>query len=147
MNEYHTLYFAYGSNMNRVQMSHRCPGATSMGRAYLEDYRFIINQRGYATVVPSSGDRIEGVLWEVGPDHLCTLDSYEGHQEGIYDRCYREVETIDGIKQMALVYIDHLQTEIAVPNEGYLERVIEGAIDHVLPESYIETLKVFGEKR
>jgi len=50
-----TLHFAYGSNMDREQMSRRCPGAEYVGAASLPGYRFIINGRGYTTVRTASG--------------------------------------------------------------------------------------------
>lgn len=42
------LYFAYGSNMDESQMAHRCPTAKPAGKARLDVYRFIINDRGMA---------------------------------------------------------------------------------------------------
>ena len=31
-------YLAYGSNLNKAQMTHRCPGAESIGAALINDY-------------------------------------------------------------------------------------------------------------
>ena len=144
MEESNTLYFAYGSNMNRSQMAHRCPGSEPIGKATLPGYRFIINQTGYATIVPSGTAWVEGVLWLLKPRHIETLDEYEDHEEGFYDRCYRAVQNGEGKDRMALVYIDHRQTTISPPNDGYLERVVEGAIEHGLTEGYIDRLRSFG---
>ena len=46
-----TLYFGYGSNLWRQQMHRRCPNSTYLGIARLKDFRWIINERGYANVV------------------------------------------------------------------------------------------------
>lgn len=48
------LYFAFGSNLSSSQMSARCPGSAAVGLAFLPDYDFIINERGFANVVPST---------------------------------------------------------------------------------------------
>ena len=42
-----TLYFAYGSNMNRSAMTRRCPGARAIGTAVLEGYRFFVGLDGW----------------------------------------------------------------------------------------------------
>lgn len=32
------VYIAYGSNMSRVQMMHRCPNSTVLGKGILKDF-------------------------------------------------------------------------------------------------------------
>ncbi|TGO26127.1 hypothetical protein BPAE_0065g00010, partial [Botrytis paeoniae] len=46
-----TLYFAYGSNLSLTQMQTRCPGSTYIGMGILQDYLWIVNQRGYANII------------------------------------------------------------------------------------------------
>ena len=46
-----TLYFGYGSNLWLKQMHQRCPNSTYLGIARLKDFKWIINERGYANVV------------------------------------------------------------------------------------------------
>ena len=48
-------YFAYGSNMNFLQMEQRCPGARFQGRGILPNYRFHLYSRGYASVMKYEG--------------------------------------------------------------------------------------------
>lgn len=48
------LYFAFGSNLSTTQMRSRCPGAKAVGLAFLPGYDFIINERGFANVIPRS---------------------------------------------------------------------------------------------
>ena len=59
------LYCAYGSNMWSVQMEERCSPSKKVGVARLLDYRWIISARGYANVVKSMNDYVEGVLFEI----------------------------------------------------------------------------------
>ena len=76
------LCFAYGSNLGLEQMKKRCPGHEVVGKATLDDYRWIINTRGYANVVPSKGDFVEGVLSRLTEDDEIRLDMSEGVAKG-----------------------------------------------------------------
>lgn len=46
------LYFAYGSNLSPQQMAHRCPDSIFLGKATLRWWRWQVNERGVANVVP-----------------------------------------------------------------------------------------------
>ena len=39
------FYFAYGSNMDPVQMEERCPGAVALGAAHLPGWRLTFTRR------------------------------------------------------------------------------------------------------
>jgi hypothetical protein len=128
------LYFAYGSNMDPVQMESRCPDARALGRAHLADWEVRIGVRGFATVVNTPGSLTWGVLWEVSPSDERSLDRYEGVAEGLYRR---EILTVQGHEcaQAALIYIEEFDGD-GVPRDGYLERVLDGARAFNLPADY-----------
>ena len=137
------LYFAYGSNMDPEQMRERCPGADAAGQAALPGYRFLIKSRGVATITPSAGNQVLGVLWHVTPTHLETLDRYEGVRGGFYARSEVAVRT-ETRTVSALVYIAADATE-GRPRPGYLKRLVAGAHLHGLPTKYIEqTLSAYA---
>ncbi len=127
-------YFAYGSNMDARQMAQRCPGARRVGVATLRDHRvaYVGHSARWggavATVVPSPGDRIEGVLWAVDEGHVAALDRYEGHPT-----CYRRQlvrVTAGGRTSRALTYVHGLASETAwtgSPSPAYLDRILRGA--------------------
>ena len=77
------LYFAYGSNMDPEQMSTRCPDSDFCGVAWLSSYRFRINSRGVATVVPEEGAVVHGALWMISTRDEGRLDKYEGVAQGL----------------------------------------------------------------
>jgi gamma-glutamylcyclotransferase len=56
------LYFAYGSNLWLEQMQNRCPSHRVIGAGILENYRWIISKRGYANIVKSADDEVQGVV-------------------------------------------------------------------------------------
>lgn len=131
-------YFAYGSNLCARQMARRCPDAAEPRHATLADHDWLINQRGVATVEPVDGAQVHGVLWQVSDHDLAVLDSAEGVPVR-YRRDRLTVETAEG-PAPAWVYIDH-RVEAGPPRPGYLERVIDGALHHQLPQRWIEFLR------
>ncbi len=131
-------YFAYGSNLCVAQMARRCPDATNPRPATLADHDWLINERGVATVEPSRGTQVHGVVWELSDRDLATLDSAEGVPVR-YRRDRLTVHTGDG-RADAWVYIDH-RVQTGAPRPGYLERIIDGALHHGLPHRWIEFLR------
>ncbi len=131
-------YFAYGSNLCVRQMARRCPGAMDPRPATLADHDWLINERGVATVEPFDGSQVHGVVWQLTDHDLATLDSAEGVPVR-YRRDRLTVHTDDGPYQ-AWVYIDH-RVEPGPPRPGYLERIVEGALHHGLPQRWIDFLR------
>ena len=115
------LYFAYGMNTNVEQMSVRCPTAMPMGKAILPDYR--LEFKSYATIVPSSGDTVEGVLWSITDADEASLDLLEGYPE-FYSK--KHVTVRQGMDYIAMTYIMMPREHGRAPSEGYYSMVSEG---------------------
>jgi len=139
-----TLYFAYGSNMDKGQMNVRCPNSSLVGSAVLLHYQFIINQRGYATIIPRHSGIVHGVLWHLSPEDEQSLDQYEGCDVGLYAKCERPVR-VNGKVESALVYIDYRNTALGTPRREYMGRIIEAATMHHLPEEYQQMLRAWKD--
>lgn len=137
-------YFAYGSNLCVRQMARRCPDAADPRPAVLSDHDWLINQRGVATVEPSAGNEVHGVLWRLSDHDLATLDSAEGVPVR-YRRDELTVHTDDG-PAPAWVYIDHRVTP-GPPRPGYLPKIIDGALHHGLPQRWIDYLRRWDPSR
>ena len=60
-----TLYFAYGSNINLDQMAYRCPDASVVGPVTLENYELLFRRGGFATLAPTEGETVTGLLWSI----------------------------------------------------------------------------------
>ncbi|KAI0405021.1 hypothetical protein F4802DRAFT_565384 [Xylaria palmicola] len=82
------LHFAYGSNLWLEQMAVRCPNSYYVGRAVLPDYRWLINKRGFANIVPASGYSVHGLVYELGAGDEIRLDKSEGVSSGAYSKDY-----------------------------------------------------------
>ena len=103
-NKKEQLYFAYGSNMDKIQMDVRCPGAVPLAISKKLNYRTILNTRGVATIIPEEGSISYGILWKVSDENVKTLDHYEGVKYGTYKKVNSTV-MIDGYQYPSLVYI------------------------------------------
>src|SRR3984885_14145316 len=130
-------YFAYGSNLCVRQMALRCPDAADPLPAVLSDHDWLINGPGVPAVEPFAGNQVHGVLWQLSDHDLATLDSAEGVPVR-YRRDRLTVHTNDGPAR-AWVYIDHRVTP-GPPRPGYLPKIINGAIHHGLPQSWVDFL-------
>ena len=134
------LYFGFGSNLWRYQMSQRCPESTYLGVARLPKYRWIIYQRGYANVVRTQddADEVYGLVYSLPPSDEAKLDRNEG-VPWAYQKEMMSIEfwQADGESSRVhvgnrskmeavsmLVYIDHEGTTEAGPKEEYIYRMV-----------------------
>lgn len=115
------LYFAYGMNTNREEMAYRCPTAMPMGKAVLPGYRFEF--KSFATIVPSPGESVEGVLWTITDSDEVALDMLEGYPE-FYDK--RHVTVYQGMDYIAMTYIMNPREQNYPPSDGYYGMVSQG---------------------
>jgi gamma-glutamylcyclotransferase (GGCT)/AIG2-like uncharacterized protein YtfP len=140
-----THYFAYGSNMDPKQMASRCPGAVAVGRARLPNYElaFVWDSPGWgggvATVIPSSGLEVWGVLWDLTDEHIEALDRYEGVAIGAYMREHLDVENDEGSVN-SLIYLA-TDTRQKRPSGKYVDALVRGAHAFSLPADYVEQLR------
>jgi gamma-glutamylcyclotransferase (GGCT)/AIG2-like uncharacterized protein YtfP len=133
-------YFAYGSNMDTVQMRDRCPASLPIGNAELSGYRFIINSRRVATIVQDDSCTVHGVLWQTTDEDERSLDHFEGVEYGTYSKEYLRVKTEDGEVVRALAYVAADRAEGKSRN-GYMNMIVEAAKRMALPETYVAELK------
>lgn len=105
-NKMHTVYLAYGSNLNIEQMGQRCPRATVIGGTILKGHRLTFRGRsgsGVATIERHKGSSVPVLLWEITPQCEKALDRYEG-----YPRLYRKKRLdvkFEGQDIQAMAYI------------------------------------------
>jgi cation transport regulator ChaC len=133
------LHFAYGSNMSRKLMRRHAPGAEPAGLAKLNGYRFVISRDGYASVEPSIGDAVYGLLWRLTARDRVTLDGWENVAAGLYRPEFLAVQA-EGRRRPALVYVAR-PSRPGRAKSGYMEVVIAAAREWEIPESYIQSLQ------
>jgi len=139
------LHFAYGSNMDRAAMRRRCPGASAVGVAWLDNWRFIVTRDGYASVVPARGEIVHGVLWRLTPRDLAAVNAYESLDSGLYARRMLAVRHAGGRVQ-ALLYVARERCA-GRPRPGYQDIVVAAARDWNFPPDYVRDLARWSPSR
>jgi AIG2-like family len=140
-----TLYFAYGSNMNRAAMLRRCPGANAAGPATLEGHCFFIGVGGWGSVMPSPGDMVQGVLWRLTPRDVAALNAYELLHKGLYE--VRRLPVRSGSRRIrAMIYLLRNRTA-GRPKPGYVEMIAASARAWKLPENYVRSVERWSQSR
>ena len=140
------LYFAYGSNMERVQLKRRCPKAKFVSAAALPDHELVFsgNSRMWggaiADIRTAAAKNVEGVLWEITESERKALDEYEGYPD-LYLRKEVQVRTSTGKVVTAFAYVMANPGREAAPSKPYKRLLISGAEEHGLSEQYIAFLE------
>lgn len=121
----------------------------SLHSSTTSDRCWIINQRGYANVIPSPGDHVYGFIYELNPKDEASLDIYEGAPR-IYDKkiipaqlrsSFGDGKTTTKKSIDALVYVDTASTSPDIPKTEYIHRINMGLQDGLkngVPQSYID---------
>lgn len=114
------IYLAYGSNLNKQQMSFRCPNAIPLKGGYIKDWRLTFN--GVATIEKHTGGKLAYGLWQITGDCLKALDIYEG-----YPRLYGR-KTFSLSDKTVMTYIMNPKG-VASPSPAYFDCIKEGYDD------------------
>lgn len=143
------IYFAYGSNMLTARLRKRCQSAQSLGTAiahgvYLRFWKPSKDGSGKATLIPATeaGNKVYGVLFEIDTNERKLLDRSEG---GGYKRddTFSVTRTNDCKQIAATAYVasENRCRKDLMPYDWYLDLVVAGAIQHGLPDRYVEELR------
>jgi hypothetical protein len=145
-------YFAYGSNMQTATFRgrrgiafHRALPARVPGwRLVLDKPPLLPIGEGFATIVPAPDAEVLGVLYEIETEALEVIDLTEGVLIDNYRRVTVQAWPLDA----ALAAPLDVQTLTADrrdpalrPSRRYMSLLIEGALEHGLPASYVEMLR------
>ena len=128
------LYAAYGSNMHLGQKAYRCPDYRVVGKGMIRNYKLKFSY--HADIVPSEGDFVPVVLWEVPEIDFLSLDRYEGVRGGYYERINLPVETSKG-KRNAIVYVMCGHHDFQMPSESYYQTIKTGYEDNKISRRYL----------
>lgn len=124
------LYVAYGSNLNKEQMAHRCPTAEFVGTGVIENYELQFRgslHNAHATIVPKEGSSVPVGLWQVQKLDERRLDVYEGYPSYYFKQdipVQMEDKTVTG-----MVYIMDQRMDFGNPSKGYYDIVHKGYED------------------
>ena len=133
------LMASYGSCLNIGQMQQHCPTAQPFAKSWLFDHRLAFKGRprgAHATVVPSLGQAVPVVIWEISAQDEAALDAYHGTSQGYHHKRHVPLE-VDGEIQDVLIYIMRA-CDFNLPSKQYLDIVTRGYIDFNLPITTLE---------
>ena len=140
------FYFAYGSNMERVQLKRICPKAKFVAAAVLPDHELVFSGTsrmwggGIANIRDTAGKRVEGVVWEIAEVERKALDEYEGYPN-LYVTMDVQVRTTSSKVVTAFAYVMANPGHEMPPSKPYKRLLISGAEEHGLSEKYIAFLE------
>lgn len=146
-------YFAYGSNMNQVDLDKWCEEKgypkirfQSWQRAVLDGYKLDFThysgrRKGGTADVTCPGEFVEGVLFEASEEVMRLLDEKEGKEAGVSKRISVKVKLEDGKETKAITYQVCNPEPFQAPHRDYLRVIIDGARVYGLSEGWIHKLE------
>ena len=142
-------FFLYADNLNPTQLKRRAPEHKFLFKAYLPDHtigfpRFSSQWRcGMASVLPSQGERVWGIVVELTDEDLKILDSFEEEvPEGAYRHLEANVLKEDDQKELVITHAAHPIGKFKV-KDHYLDFVAKGVKHWELPDECREMWDLF----
>lgn len=138
-------YFAYGSNLNWLQMQRRCPSSRFITIAKLPDYEFGITRHsrlrdcGTANVFPVIGREVWGAVYDVSDADLIVMDGFEDGYRRENLSVYAPDNSVQPLP--VLVYVADIERDVPPPNPEYKRLILQGARHWNIPSSYIAMLE------
>jgi len=120
------LYVSYGSNMDRLQMEQRCPGAVCLGKCEIMNHS--LEFRLYANIKYKKGGRVPATAWVINEKHKKSLDSYEGVHRGLYKHKKVKVKINGEIVIMVAYIMPPGARARQTPSIYYLDTIYRGYV-------------------
>lgn len=140
------LYFAYGSNMLTRRLSDRAPSARLVSTGSVKRRRLMFNKvsdddsaKCNAEPTGNDTDRVYGVIFEIEFADKPALDAAEELGTGYAEESVDVATGGGGVT--ALTYIAIRKGSALKPYHWYKSLTIAGAVEHGLPQAYIEWLR------
>ncbi len=143
-------YFAYGSNMltRRLKANDRAPSAVVVGTGYIAGRRLTFDKLSRdgsgkcdAEETGNETDRVYGVIFEINCADKPALNRAEGLGKGYEEETVEVTTTQTTI--LTQTYIATRKERALRPYHWYKALVVAGAVEHGLPNTYVEWLRVF----
>ena len=142
--------FAYGSNLDLIQMNKRCPSSKIISKGSLSDYRLDFNRYssgwggGVADVIPVKGSQVWGLIFELSDTDMDSLDFYEGcykNRPSLYERSKVVINTPKGPIPDVWLYTVVEKQKFEAPTAKYLEIIKNAAVQWNFPNVYQRILQ------
>jgi hypothetical protein len=144
-------YFAYGSNMQTATFRgrrgiepRRALGVRARGwRLVLDKPPLVSIGHSFANLVPDVDAIAYGVVYEISVEDLAHVEYSEGVPLGNYCRAELEVEALATPRETlrAVTLTSDKRGEGLTPSLRYMGLLIEGALEHALPDEWVAMLR------
>ena len=126
------FYFAYGSNLNHIQMKKRCKDSIYLKKIRLKDFKLTFRSKYRAAdIEPKKKSIVPGGLFEISKSDEKKLDVYEDFPI-LYKKYYFFYR-----KKKIMTYTMVKKTPFTFPTERYLNIVRRGYKDCDLDKKYL----------
>ena len=142
--------FAYGSNLDLIQMKERCPSSKIISKGSLANYRLDFNRYssgwggGVADVIPVKGSEVWGLVFELSDTDMDSLDFYEGcykDRPSLYERSKVVINTPKGPIPDVWLYTVVEKQKFEAPTAKYLGIIKKAAARWNFPNVYQRILE------
>ena len=142
-----TLYAAYGSNLDPLQMLLRAPHSPARGTGWLVGWRLTFGgedlgwEGSLATVVEDDdpATQVFVALYDISEPDEEALDEWEGSDLGLYAKNRVRVATLEGDVTAWLYVLDDY--EGGLPSARYLGIIADAAEAAGAPDDYVADLR------
>jgi len=140
-----TLYAAYGTNLDPVRMSERCPHSPLHTTGWLVGWRLTFGgeEHGWdgalATIVPDPFEQVFVAVYDVTPDDVKALDLWDQADTGLYRKTKVRVSTLTGDVVVWAYVLDAF--EGGLPSASYLGVLADAAEAADAPADYVAALR------
>lgn len=141
-----TLHAAYGSNLDPVRMTQRCPHSPLRGTGWLTGWRLTFGgeEHGWdgplATIVEDPLEQVFVAIYDVSPEDESVLDRWEVADTGLYRKTKVRVSLLTG-EVVAWTYVLDAY-EGGLPSASYLGVLANAAEAADAPADYVTRLRM-----
>ena len=143
-------YFAYGSNMQSATLRGRrgvayaraLPARVPGWRLVLDKPPLISVGHGFANIVPDPDCEVLGVIFELSDEDFTHVELTEGVRIGNYDVVDVDAHPLAGEAPIRARSLSSPRRDpVLRPSVRYMTLLIEGALEHGLPDDYVAILR------
>jgi gamma-glutamylcyclotransferase (GGCT)/AIG2-like uncharacterized protein YtfP len=140
-----TLYAAYGTNLDPIRMSERCPHSPLRSTGWLEGWRLTFGGEDHgwdgalATIVQDPFEQVFVAVYDVAHEDVTSLDGWDSADTGLYRKVKVRVSTLTD-EVVAWVYVLDAY-EGGLPSASYLGVLADAAEAADAPADYVAALR------
>jgi AIG2-like family len=140
-----TLYAAYGTNLDPIRMSARCPHSPLRTTGWLTGWRLTFGGEdlgwdgSLTTIVEDPIEQVFVAVYDVTSDDEASLDDWESAGTGLYRKTKVRVSTMNGELLVWTYVLDAY--EGGLPSAIYLGVLADAAEAADAPDDYVAALR------